>query len=577
MPSKNLSFPKVENLVIENVRPNVDAGKYPIKREPMDTIRVEADIFRHGHEKFAAAICFRKKGSKKWSREPMEFVDNDLWAGEFQVKRIGFYEYAVEAWTLEPKDTPALSPVYEVRVDPLYARFSSWYEMFPRSQGENPYKSATWQDCTNRLDDIQAMGFDTIYLVPIHPIGETNRKGANNSLKAKPGEPGCPYAIGNKHGGHYAVDPDIGTMEEFDQFMEATRNYGFRMALDIALNCSPDHPHVEEHPEWYFHEPDGSIKFAENPPKKYEDIYPYDFWNENWQELWLEIRDMLLYWADKGFSIFRIDNPHTKPFAFWEWIIRDIKEKKPEVVFLAEAFTRPKLMHRLAKAGFDLSYTYFTWRNEKWELQEYLEELTNKPASEYMRGMFFPTTPDIFPEPLWGAGPESFKIRLFLSATLSSVWGMYNGYELVENEKNPTKEELYHSEKYQYKTHDWDSPVNIKTFISKVNHIRQDFPAMAEYDNLTFHKVENPNIMVYSKTLKGTDSTVLCVVNLDPKNKQSGILHLDWQALGFEHEPGEYAVLDLLSDESYLWRGSVNYVELDPEREVAHIFAIRTF
>lgn len=482
-----------DNLVIENVRPLVNAGQFPIKREPGDTVTVQADIFRCSHEKYDAAILYRHTGKKKWEKAPMAFVDNDLWEGSFQVKSIGFYEYKVIAWTTKPEDkVPTESPVYEVRVDPLYARVGSWYEMFPRSQGTNPKGPASWDDCIKRIPDIVGMGFDTIYLVPIHPIGKTNRKGANNSVKAMKGEPGCPYAIGSDAGGHRAVDPELGTMKDFERFSKACKHAGVRLALDIALNCSPDHPYVKEHEEWYQHEPDGTIKFAENPPKKYEDIYPFDYYNENYKALWTEIRDVILFWADKGFDIFRIDNPHTKPFAFWEWLIRDIKERRPEIVFLAEAFTRPKMMHRLAKLGFDQSYTYFTWRTEKWEIEEYFKELCNSEATEYMRGMLFPTTPDIFPKYLWNAPASAFKLRLMLAATLSSTYGIYNGYELCENEPFPNgKEELYNGEKYQYKTHDWNAPGNIKDFTRKLNELRKREPALQEYDNLRFHYCDN--------------------------------------------------------------------------------------
>jgi starch synthase (maltosyl-transferring) len=568
-----IPFPKPRNIVIENIRPLVNNGEFALKREPMDWVLVQADVFRHSYEKFEIHIRYRKKGTKNWNTTPMAFVDNDTWEGQFQVKSVGFYEYQIMGQTIEPKDlNPTLTDCFEVRVDPIYARFSSWYEMFPRSQGTNPKKAATWDDCIARLPDIKEMGFDTLYLVPIHPIGKTNRKGANNSLKAKKGEPGCPYAIGNEHGGHFAVDPDIGTMEDFERFMAATKQFGFRMALDIALNCSPDHPHVQEHDEWFYHEPDGSIKYAENPPKKYEDVYPYDYWNKNWQELWTEVRDTILFWGSKGFDIFRIDNPHTKPFLFWEWIIRDVKEQHPEYVFLAEAFTRPKLMQRLGKQGFDLSYTYFTWRNEKWELEEYLKELTSDPIKQFMRGIFFPTTPDIFPKILWNAPPAAFAIRAFLAATLLPAWGMYNGYELCENENNPKKEELYHSEKYQYKTHEWNKPGNIKEFIGKVNLARRTCPAFQEYDNLQFHFANNDQIMVYSKRLEDPRTCVLCIVSLDAYNSQGATVHLQLDALSLSDNE-RFVVKDLISGESYMWKGSANYVELNPNR-VAHIFVI---
>ena len=459
------SLPKLlSSFVFENISPLVNNGDYPLKREPSDTVQISADIFRTGHEKMGANLLYRKNGEKAWKKVPMEHVDNDLWNGSFTAIETGFYEYTLEAYTIPfTKRTIQYDKIFPLRVDPLYARFGSWYEMFPRSQGKIPGKSGTWYDCIERLSDIKDMGFDTIYLVPIHPIGKKNRKGKNNTLVAKKGDPGSPYAVGNEFGGHLAVDPDIGTMEDFQEFVKACAKQGLRLALDIALNCSPDHPHVKEHPEWFFYEKDGTIKCAENPPKKYEDIYPYDFLNkEDWKGLWREIRDMILFWADKGFTIFRIDNPHTKPFMFWEWVIREIKERNPELIFLAEAFTRPKVMHHLAKLGFDMSYTYFTWRNEKWELEEYFKELSQSHAKEYMRGMLFPTTPDILPAILQNAPREAFSMRAFLAATLSSLFGIYNGYELCETVPYPGKEELLHSEKYEYKVRDWDAPREYK-------------------------------------------------------------------------------------------------------------------
>ncbi|GHV15412.1 hypothetical protein AGMMS49938_13590 [Fibrobacterales bacterium] len=570
----SVPFPsKKDNLVIEVLQPLIERGKYAIHREPGDTITVQADIFRHSHEKFDAAVEFKHSNQKKWERVPMKFVDNDLWEGSFQVQKLGYYQYKIVAWTIDPPDVPTESEIFEARVDPLFARQGTWYEMWPKSQGKNPNKSATWADCISRLDYISSLGFDTVYLVPIHPIGETNRKGANNALKAKPGEPGCPYAVGNKFGGHFAIDPEIGKMEDFEAFAAACKQRNLRLAIDIALNCSPDHPYVKQHPEWYFHEKDGSIKFAENPPKKYEDIYPFDYYNENYQALWQEIKKIILFWADKGFEIFRIDNPHTKPFPFWEWLIRSVKEERPELVLLAEAFTRPKMMKRLGKIGFDMSYTYFAWREQKWELEEYFKELTAKPVTEYMRGILFPTTPDIFPECFNGASPAIFKLRYFLAATLSSLTGLYNGYELCENEKNPAKEELYNSEKYQYKVHNWDSRVNIKEFVRNVNFARKQQAALQEYDNLKFHFAENSNIIAYSKRDAANGNTVLCIANLDVSRVQNSFIYLNLAELGLSDGQG-YTVRDLISGSSFLWRGSKNYVEIDPSKEPCHLFLV---
>ncbi|GBU24805.1 alpha-amylase [Fibrobacteria bacterium R8-3-H12] len=569
-----VNFPaKKDNLVIEVVSPLVEHGKYAVHRVPGEYVTVQADIFRHSHEKYDAAIEYRHHSQKKWERAPMKFVDNDLWEGSFQVQKLGFYQYKIIAWTISPADIPTESGIFEARVDSLCARQGTWYEMWPKSQGKNPNKSATWADCINRLDYIVSLGFDTVYLVPFHPVGETNRKGANNALKAKPGDPGCPYAVGNSRGGHFAVDPELGTMEDFENFASACKQRSLKLAIDIALNCSPDHPYVKQHPEWFFHEADGSIKFAENPPKKYEDIYPFDYYNENYQELWKEIKKIILFWADKGFDIFRIDNPHTKPFPFWEWLIGSVKEERPELVFLAEAFTRPKIMKRLAKVGFEMSYTYFTWREQKGELEDYFRELTTKPVCEYMRGILFPTTPDIFLESFNGQGPAIFKLRYFLAATLSSLTGMYNGYELCENEKNPAKEELFNSEKYQYKVHNWSSPINIKEFLRKVNFARKQQSALMEYDNLRFHSAENSNIIAYSKRDKKNGNTVLCIANLDVKKTHDSFVHLNLAELGLSEGQG-YTIRDLLSGQSYLWRGSKNYVEINPEKEPCHLFVV---
>ena len=566
-----------DNLVIENIRPQIEGGRFMIKREPGDTVTLTADIFRHSHEKYDAAIFYRHDSKKKWEQAPMHFVDNDQWEGSFTVNNIGYYEYKICAWTKEPKDVPTESPVMKLRVDPPYARIGTWYEMWPKSQGADPKKSATWKDCEKQLDYIVNLGFDTVYLVPIHPIGVTNRKGANNALHAKtdkkgnPLEPGCPYAVGNSHGGHYDVDPELGSMKDFEHFAKAARSKGLRLALDIALNCSPDHPYVKSHPEWFYHEPDGSIKFAENPPKKYEDIYPFDYYNKNYQALWQEIENIILFWADKGIEIFRIDNPHTKPFPFWEWLIADVKEKRPELVFLAEAFTRPKMMHRLAKSGFDMSYTYFAWRSAKWEFEQYLKELTQSDAKEYMRGIFFPTTPDIFPKYLAYKGPNAFKQRYFLAGTLSSLTGMYNGYELCENIPSPVKEELADSEKYQYKVHNWKGP-GIQDFVRRVNTARQEHAALQEYDNLDFHYCANDQLMVYSK--KTGEDVILCVCNMDMDNVQEGMVELDMAKLGLEQD-AFFFLKDLITDESYVWRGNKNFVRLDPAKAPGHLLVIK--
>ncbi|MGL1901889.1 MAG: DUF3416 domain-containing protein [Fibrobacterales bacterium] len=570
-------FPPLYTITIENVKPIVNGGDFPIKREPMDWVNVTADLFRCGHERFEINLLYRKKGDSNWLTSPMKLVDNDEWAGSFQVTELGLYEYTIEGITTEIEDPypSKLEKIYEVRVDPHYARNSSWYEIFPRSQGKVPGKSGTWNDVVDRIEDIKYMGFDTLYVTPIHPIGFTKRKGPNNALVARTEDPGCPYAIGNlEEGGHYSLEPQLGTEAEFDRFVKVYKENGFNLALDVALNCSPDHPHVHDHPEWFYHEADGSIQCAINPPKRYEDVYPYNYVNENYEELWEDVRDMLIHWTEKGFDIFRIDNPHTKPFAFWEWIIKEVKAKHPHVVFLAEAFTRPKLMHRLAKIGFDQSYSYFTWREEKREFEEYLKELTQSDAKEYMRVIFFPTTPDILPKHLQNAPREAFELRAFLAMTLSSLSGIYSGYELCENVPSPVKDELLDSEKYEFSVRNWWAPGNIKEFISKVNWAKKVNSALWEYDNLVFHSAGNDQIMAYSKRDETNGNTILCIANLDSYNVQESMVHLDMQALGLENG-ASFECLDILNNEQYIWHGNDNYVKLDPKQQPAHFLQVR--
>ncbi|MDQ3003023.1 MAG: alpha-1,4-glucan--maltose-1-phosphate maltosyltransferase [Fibrobacterota bacterium] len=569
--------------VVENLQPLVDGGRFPIKAVPGEIIEVTADIFRDGHEKCEAVLLFRKEGDEKWKRAPMEFVDNDQWSGKFVAYDAGNYEYTVEGRALghsNSSEVPLVDspnryqPPAAMRVGSPLTEYSAWYEMWARSQGTDPNKSATFADMANRLPEIKDLGFDVLYLPPIHPIGVTKRKGANNSLVAKPGEPGCPYAIGNQHGGHKAVDPELGTLEECRQFFKTATDSGFTIALDFALNCSPDHPYVKTHPDWYYREKDGTIKCAENPPKKYEDVYPLNFFCQDRKNLWKEIKSIIEFWMDMGVTIFRVDNPHTKPFIFWEWMIREIKAENPEVTFLSEAFTRPKVMKRLAKIGFDMSYTYFTWRTNAAELREYLEELTQGPASLYMKPIFFPTTPDILPWHLQNATPAMFKIRVALAATLVGSYGIYNSYELCEGTPVPGKEEFTYSEKYQYKVWDWNRPGNIKGFIKTLNEIRRDNRALHHLKNLTFHDCNNPNILVYSKTRD--ENIILFAVNLDPHNKQGGTVSLNLASMGLAAE-NIYGLYDLLTHESFVWSGKHNFVELTPHKEVMHIFKIEKF
>src|SRR6184192_2545460 len=473
-------------------------------------------------------------------------------------------------------DATQYEPAPRVIVDRSAALFAAWYEFFPRSAEGRDDRGSTFRDCLPRLDDAKAMGFDVIYLPPIHPIGHMNRKGRNNSIRSEPGDPGVPWAIGSEVGGHKAVEPSLGMLADFDWFQQEVQKRGMEIALDFALNCSPDHPYVKEHPEWFYRRPDGTIKYAENPPKKYEDIYPLNFRCENWRELWAEIRSIILFWVERGVRIFRVDNPHTKPVAFWEYLITGVREKYPDTIFLAEAFTRPKMMKALAKAGFNQSYTYFAWRNYKRELIEYFTELTQTEMREYFRGNLWPNTPDILPPILQNGGRPAFIIRAVLAATLSSVYGIYSGFELCENAALPGREEYIDSEKYQFKERDWDVPGNIKEFIARLNTIRRQNRALQFYDNLRFYNADNGAILFYGKTTPARENIIFVVVNLDPFRRQNSMIDVPTELFG-QNEGEPYQVHDLLDDSRYTWYGRRNYVELDPATRPAHIFRLRRF
>jgi starch synthase (maltosyl-transferring) len=472
------------------------------------------------------------------------------------------------------------SPAPKVIVDRLEARTAAWYEFFPRSAEGRGDRGSTFRRCLPRIDDARAMGFNVVYFPPIHPIGLTNRKGRNNSVTSRPDEPGVPYAIGNRHlgcpngGGHKDIDPSLGTLEDFAWLEKQIRQRGMEIALDFAINCSPDHPYVEEHPEWFYKRPDGTIKYAENPPKKYEDIYPLNFRCPSWPELWDEMKSIILFWAERGVRIFRVDNPHTKPVAFWEFLISGVRAKFPDTIFLSEAFTRPKMMKVLAKAGFNQSYTYFTWRTSKPELAEYFAELTQTEMRQYFRGNLFTNTPDILPIHLQSGGPPMFRIRAVLAATLSSVYGIYSGFELCENAALPGREEYLDSEKYQFKERDWEASGNIKKLITRLNQIRSENRALHFYDNLRFHPVDNEALLFYSKVTPARDSIILIIVNLDPIYTQSGYVEAPIELFG-EMEGDRYEVHDLLSDDRYLWEGRRNYVALHPSVQPAHILRVR--
>lgn len=458
----------------------------------------------------------------------------------------------------------------------LRARYSSWYEVFPRSCAKELGRHGTFADCESWLPYISRMGFDVLYLPPIHPIGITNRKGKNNATTAEPDDFGSPWAIGGKAGGHKAVNPDLGTLEDFRRLIAAAAGYGIEIAMDIAYQCTPDHPYVELHPDWFRQRPDGTIQYAENPPKKYQDIYPIDFESPDWPAMWEELRDVVLFWIGHGVRIFRVDNPHTKAFGFWEWMIDSVREAHPDVIFLSEAFTRPKVMYRLAKVGFSQSYTYFTWRNTKEELTEYFTGMATSGVAEYFRPNLWPNTPDILPEYLQVSGRPGFMIRLALAATLGSSYGIYGpAFELCENApRTPGSEEYLNSEKYEIRQRDLDSPWSLSSYIGRINRIRNGNPALQQTWNFTFHEIDNPMMLCYSKATADGSNVLLVIVNLDPHHTQAGWTNLQLEALGVEPSV-TYQAHDLLGDGRYLWTGARNYVELNPTEQPVHIMQIR--
>lgn len=480
-----------------------------------------------------------------------------------------------DRWTtFAPPETIARSQTLELHVEPRRAMFGAWYELFPRSQGTDPNRSATLREAEARLPAIRDMGFDVLYLPPIHPIGTTHRKGRNNAVQAAPGDPGSPWQIGNTSGGHTAVEPALGTIDDFDHFVATSTALGLEVALDFAAQCSPDHPWVTEHPEWFAHRPDGTIKYAENPPKKYQDIYPINFDTSDEVGLWTALLDVVKFWIDHGVRIFRVDNPHTKPVRFWAWLIREIRREYPDIIFLAEAFTRPKMMKMLAKVGFSQSYTYFTWRNTKAEIIEYMTELAMTGAREYFRPNFFANTPDILPPILQHGGRPAFKMRLVLAATLSPTYGIYSGYELVENAAVPNSEEYLDSEKYQIKIRDWNQPGNLNEFVARLNSIRRNNSALQELANIRFLPTNSDQLLAYVKMSSDRSNTLLIVVNLDPFHPHEGVVHVPPDSIVCS-AGSAFNVHDLLSGAHYSW-AEHNYVRLDPSVESAHVFRVET-
>jgi len=585
----------IGRIVIDDVRPRTPTGRYPAKAVIGEAVTVGATVFKDGHDPLAARVRWRPVGDRKWRQEPMRLVAPgiDRWEAVIEPADLGRHELVVEAWvdgertavgTAVGEDTAAgegaghrtASEPHPLWVDRERALVGAWYELFPRSEGG-------LRGAVDRLDAVAAMGFDVVYLPPIHPIGHTARKGPNNTRAARPGDPGSPWAIGDESGGHTAVHPDLGDIHDFDAFVAATDGLGMEVALDYALQCSPDHPWVHEHPEWFHRRPDGTIRYAENPPKKYEDIYPLNFWPAApgaREALWHACKDILDFWIGHGVRAFRVDNPHTKPMAFWEWLIPAVQDDHPDVIFLAEAFTRPPVMAKLAEVGFSQSYTYFTWRTFRAELVEYLEELCHGPKADYMRPNFWPNTPDILSGPLRLGSRAAFELRLVLAATLVPSYGVYSGYELLENEPaSEFNEEYLHSEKYEVKTRDWQRSGSLAPLITRLNDIRRRHPAFAELRNLRFVPGSNDAILAYAKrAADGSDTgfgdTVLTVVNLDPHRAHEDVLGLDLAALGLPLD-APFEAHDELSDTTYVWSGSNPYVRLDPEVAPAHVLHLR--
>jgi starch synthase (maltosyl-transferring) len=528
--------------LLEGQAERVDPGDRTTLRDPAGVLRDAADALRE-------------------AKAPLE-------------RRLGpAFDAQVTELLAGPGDSPdrTRSAAISLWVDRPRALVGAWYELFPRSEGG-------LAGAVKRLDAVAEMGFDVVYLPPIHPIGTTSRKGADNTLEARPGDPGSPWAIGGPEGGHTAVAPELGTVADLQKLMARAGELGIEIALDYALQCSPDHPWVSDHPEWFHHRPDGSIAYAENPPKKYQDIYPINFWPsseaDRWA-LWEACRGIVEHWIEVGIRIFRVDNPHTKPMALWEWLIPTVKSGHPDVIFLAEAFTRPKVMAKLAEVGFSQSYTYFTWRNEAWEITEYLQELTAGPVADYMRPSFWPNTPDILAGPLRRGPPSAFKLRLVLAATLVPSYGIYSGYELFENEPaSDANEEYSHSEKYEIKQRDWSRPDSLAPWIGLVNSIRRRHPAFWRLRNLTFHHSNNTRILAYSKQTEDRSDVVLTVVNLDPLTTHEATLGLDMGALGLAQD-ALFEVVDELTGKVFGWSGPNPYVRLDPSQEPAHVLHLR--
>jgi starch synthase (maltosyl-transferring) len=673
-----------KRVVIEAVKPQVDCGRYPVRRFLGDRVTVTAAVFSDGHDHVAGRLLYRHEKDRRWRSVPLVAEGNDIWSASFAVDRLGTWQYAVQGWVdhfgtwcsdlkkrLAAQPDPALGGVngsgvnglvgalpeptrpsqdiplalrtgalllsqaaarakgsdalalkevelslgwmaeqdaqvyeypitdgiielvnqyadfdlatrtvdFKLWVDRERARYSTWYELFPRSASPEPGRHGTFADVQQRLPDIAAMGFDVLYMPPISPIGEAFRKGPNNNVLSQPGDEGSPWAVGSSEGGHTSIHKKLGTMKDFEKLVAAAKDHGIEIALDIAFQCSPDHPWVREHPTWFIIRPDGSIQYAENPPKKYQDIYPLNFESPGWRGLWENLHEVFEFWVRHGVKIFRVDNPHTKALPFWEWVIAEIHAKHPEVIFLAEAFTRPHVMYSLAKGGFTQSYTYFTWRTEKAEIQQYFEEITKPPVSDFFTPNLWPNTPDILHASLQTGGRPAFMQRLILAATLGASYGIYGpAYELGENVPAKTvSEEYLDSEKYEIRHRDLNAPHSIAPLITRVNQIRRENVALQSDLSLCFHPVDNPQVMCYSKRSAAApgepENIILVAINLDPHNEQAGWIDLDLKELGIQHDE-TFDVEDLLTGIHYKWHDRSNYVALRPDVLAAHVFKV---
>ncbi len=641
-------------MVVVNIRPEIDGGRFPIKRIVGDRVAVSATVIADGHDVLRCLLLVHAVGAQQLNEIPMEPGDNDTWTAEFAVETPGSASYTVEGWIdrfgtwrrdLEKRmaaqqdlrielqmgavlatqaseraggqEARTLSRYAEllsnralpteerahlatsadllghmnahpdrstsstygkelyVVVDRPRARFGSWYELFPRSCSSDPRVHGTFQSCEQTLPAIAAMGFDVVYLPPIHPIGSTHRKGPNNNGEASAADVGSPWAIGSDVGGHTAVHPQLGTLDDFRHFVKTAEELKLDVALDIAFQCSPDHPYVRAHPEWFQQRPDGTIQYAENPPKKYEDIYPFNFDTAAWEPLWDELRAVVKFLIEHGVHIFRVDNPHTKPLSFWEWLIKSVKKENPEIIFLSEAFTRPALMYQLAKAGFSQSYNYFPWKNSKAELESYFTELVQTDVHEYFRYNLWPNTPDILTEYLQHGGRAGFVIRFILAATLGANYGIYGpAFELCEHEpKEPGTEEYLQSEKYEIKHWETDRPGNLRSLITRMNQVRRAYPALQRDNTLTFHPTTSDQIICFSKRAPENADIVIAVVNVDPHNSHSAEITLPLRDFGID-ETAPYCVRELLTDISYEWKSARHVVELDPNVMPAHLFVV---